>query len=124
MSYCHPSFMFNGYRFRQVALGGMIAWLASLAVGIPTQAFVSSGLFHPRSSEQFFEDGLERFEDNIDCLVERDRCWRVPAEQLNIDESVRQQYEYYDDSFLETEQWRQDDLSAPNTFPGTSVGDD
>lgn len=85
---------------------GISLWLTSLILPAKVQAQsfsgITSGLFHPRSSEQFFLDGLERFEDEVDCLTDEERCGLTAQKLLTTSESLDQQQP---EDLLPEEEW-------------------
>ncbi|NEQ98425.1 MAG: hypothetical protein F6K30_17180 [Cyanothece sp. SIO2G6] len=89
-----------------------IIGLASIVLGLTgsvvpqvaqAQVFsgIDSGLFHPRSSEQFFLEGLEQFETEVECLSDLERCGLTAEDILAVDEAIKNPQE----GLAPQEQW-------------------
>ncbi|MGK7890884.1 MAG: hypothetical protein AB4042_16255 [Leptolyngbyaceae cyanobacterium] len=96
-----------------VGVGSLL--LSSIGMILPqsvqAQSFSSmnAGLFHPRSSEQFFQDGLEQFETEVACLVDTERCGFTSKDLLVVDETVPA----IEDELMLPEEWRQEPFHLP-----------
>jgi len=67
--------------------------LLTLGIGWPSRVEAQNfnGIFFPRSSEQFFQEGIERMEREARALQNADRMPNAPS--LDIDESILIQQE-------------------------------
>ena len=99
-------------------------WITSLLIGIASlllpqpvhaqslSSGISSGLFHPRSSEQFFLDGLEQFEAEIQRFYEPDRGGLTADHLLGVDDRLQE----FQDELLQREQWRSNNKPPSETL--------
>lgn len=85
--------------------GGMVS-----VIGVAeSSAQDLNGIFYPRSSEEFFQEGVERLEEEISRLQRRDDEGDrpIPDPVLDIDESIQNQQ----DTLEEGDRWLMNDTS-------------